>query len=174
MNKIRDAIKELLKSTDKQIKKIPRIDMEILEEDINNPIINQNTNKPDNTTPKEKEMSYTIDSLKKTDGLIAAALVDSSSGMMLESLVLGNFPVEIAAAANTAVIQAKLKAMDAIDLEDDKIEDILITLGTQYHLIRPLNANREIFIYIALDRDRANLAMARIELRRLETSIKRM
>jgi len=93
---------------------------------------------------------------------------------MLESIVVGNFPIEVAAAANTQVVQAKLKAMDAIDLGDDHIEDILITLGSQYHLIRPLASNREIFIYVALERSRANLAMARIDLKKLEGSIKRI
>ena len=73
-------------------------------------------------------MAATVEALKKLDGFIAAALVDSSSGMMLESVVVGSFPVEIAAAANTEVVQAKLKAMDAIDLGDDHIEDILIIL----------------------------------------------
>lgn len=119
-------------------------------------------------------MAASVDSLKKLDGFIAAALVDSSSGMMLESVVVGSFPVEIAAAANTEVVQAKLKAMDAIDLGDDTIEDILISLGTQYHLIRPLASNREIFIYLALERNRANLAMSRLELKKLEGSIKRI
>lgn len=116
----------------------------------------------------------TVDTLKKLDGFLAAALVDSSSGMMLESIVVGSFPIEIAAAANTEVVQAKLKAMDAIDLGDDTIEDILISLGTQYHLIRPLASNREIFIYVALERNRANLALARLEVKKLEGSIKRI
>ena len=119
-------------------------------------------------------MASSVETLKKLDGLVAAALVDSGSGMMLESFVSGSFPVEMAAAANTEVLQAKLKAMDSVGLEDDIIEDILITLGTQYHLIRPLTINREIFIYIALERDRANLAMARMELKKLEASIKRI
>lgn len=116
----------------------------------------------------------TVDTLKKLDGFMAAALVDSSSGMMIESVVSGNFPVEIAAAANTEVVQAKLKAMDAIGLGDDTIEDILISLGTQYHLIRPLASNREIFLYVALERNRANLALARLELKKMEGSIKRI
>ena len=119
-------------------------------------------------------MSATVDSLRKLDGFLAAALVDSSSGMMLESVTNGNFPVEVAAAANTDVMQAKLRAMDAIDLGDDKIEDMLISLGTQYHLIRPLASNREIFVYTALERSRANLALARLELKKLEGSIKRI
>jgi predicted regulator of Ras-like GTPase activity (Roadblock/LC7/MglB family) len=113
-----------------------------------------------------------IDSLRSIDGFLAGALVDSSSGMVLESIDDGKFPVETAAAFNTQVVQAKLKAMDAIGLGDDKIEDILISLGTQYHLIRPLASNREIFIYIALNRKEANLGMARAMLKNLEGTIK--
>jgi predicted regulator of Ras-like GTPase activity (Roadblock/LC7/MglB family) len=119
-------------------------------------------------------MASTLDSLKKLDGFLAAALVDSSSGMMIESLVVGSFPIEVAAAANTEVLQAKLKAMDATGLGDETIEDILISLNSQYHLIRPLASNREIFIYVALERARANLALARMEVKKVEGSIKRI
>lgn len=119
-------------------------------------------------------MSSSVDSLKKLDGFLAAALVDSSSGMMLESISSSDFPIEVAAAANTDFLQAKLRAMQAIDMEDDEIEDILVSLSSQYHLLRPLKANREIFLYISLDRSRANLALARLELKKLENSIKRI
>ena len=119
-------------------------------------------------------MSATLEALKKLDGFIAAALVDSSSGMMIESLQGGNFPIEIAAAANTEVVQAKLRAMQAIGLANETIEDILITLGEQYHLIRPLTLNREIFIYLALDRAKANLALARIGVRNADAAIKKL
>jgi hypothetical protein len=50
--------------------------------------------------------------------------------------------------------------MKALNLHD-QIEDILITLGRQYHLLRPLATNDALFIYLALDRSRANLALAR-------------
>ena len=113
-----------------------------------------------------------IDSLKEIDGFIAGALVDSSTGMVLESMDNGKFPVETAAAFNTQVVQAKLKAMEAVGLGDDKIEDILISLGTQYHLIRPLESNREVFIYIALERKGANLGMAKALLKNVEGTIK--
>ena len=116
-------------------------------------------------------MSATVDSLRKLDGFLAAALVDSSSGMMLESVTNGNFPVEVAAAANTDVMQAKLRAMDAIDLGDDTIEDMLISLGTQYHLIRPLEGNEKLFLYLVLERSKANLAMARHELKSYEKGL---
>ncbi len=113
-------------------------------------------------------VSDRLDPLAELDGFIAAALVDSTSGMMFESRVQGTFAIEMAAAANTEVVQAKLRAMREIGLGDDHIEDILITLGTQYHLIRLLSRQPEVFLYVALDRAHANLAMARLVLRNVD------
>jgi predicted regulator of Ras-like GTPase activity (Roadblock/LC7/MglB family) len=97
--------------------------------------------------------------LVKTEGAMAAALVDSNSGMMLGSAGFG-VDIELAAAGNTEVVRSKLKTMKSLGL-DDAIEDILITLGKQYHIIRPLKKKHGIFLYLVLDRARANLALAR-------------
>ena len=90
---------------------------------------------------------------------MCAALVDSSSGMILGSVGSG-IDIEVAAAGNTEVVRSKLKTMRALGL-DDVIEDILITLGKQYHIIRPSSKKEGIFIYCVLDKQRANLALAR-------------
>lgn len=102
--------------------------------------------------------------LMEIEGIIGACIVDSNSGMMLGSAGGGGlFNLELAAAGNTEVVRAKRKTMKSLNL-NDPIEDILITLGRQYHLIRPLSSNDALFIYVALDRQRGNLALARHQL----------
>jgi hypothetical protein len=57
-------------------------------------------------------------------------------------------------------MRAKLKTMSELGLQDE-IEDILISLGRQYHLIRPLAQKKGLFLYFVLDRAKSNLALAR-------------
>lgn len=108
----------------------------------------------------------TIDSvlaeLLKIDGATGAAIVDADSGMALGTAGNPPFSLEYAAAGNSEVVKAKLRTMSSLGISDS-IEDILITLSTQYHLIRVLGATgaSTLFVYVALDRGRANLALAR-------------
>ena len=70
------------------------------------------------------------------EGASGVALVDWDSGMALGTLGGGKYlDLELAAAGNTEVIRAKMRTLEALHL-NDSVEDILITLGTQYHLIR--------------------------------------
>jgi hypothetical protein len=106
------------------------------------------------------------------DGALGAALVDQDSGMALGTLGGGRLDLDVAAAGNTEVVRAQLRTISTLDL-DDEVEDILITLGQQYHLIRPVPGARasRLFLYLALDRTRSNLAMARHQLRQIEKAL---
>ena len=107
-------------------------------------------------------MASVSDSLKdllRVEGAMCAALVDANSGMMLGSAGSG-LDLELAAAGNTEVVRAKMRTMKSLGL-NDTIEDILITLNKQYHIIRPVQAKAGIFMYLVLDKSRANLALAR-------------
>jgi hypothetical protein len=99
--------------------------------------------------------------LSQIEGFIGTCVVDSNSGMMLGSEGGGTaINLDIAAAGNTEVVRAKRKTMVALGLKDS-IEDMLITLGKQYHLIRPLAQHEGLFVYLVLDKNRSNLALAR-------------
>ena len=108
------------------------------------------------------------------DGAVGVSLVDWDSGMSLGNLGGGKYlDLDVAAAGNTEVIRAKMRTMESLRL-DDSIEDILITLNKQYHLIRLLRNSRNeqgLFLYLVLDRQKANLALARHQLRSIEAEL---
>ncbi|GHJ26253.1 MULTISPECIES: hypothetical protein [Streptomyces] len=113
------------------------------------------------------------EAMTSIEGCLGAALVDYTSGMALGTVGGGNdLDLTVAAAGNTDVVRAKVRTMEQLGLQDT-IEDILITLGSQYHLIRLLKSrgSQGLFLYLALDKNRANLAMARHQLRRIEAGL---
>jgi len=108
------------------------------------------------------------------DGALGASLVDWGSGMSLGAMGGGKYlDLDVASAGHTEVVRAKMRTMEALRL-DDSIEDILITMSQQYHLIRLLRNSKSgqgLFLYLVLDREKANLALARHTLKRIESDI---
>lgn len=115
-------------------------------------------------------MSISISDASKINGFIGACVVDGDSGLMLASEGGGRLDLNMVAALNTDFVKAKQNAIDQLGL-DQHIEDILITLDHQIHLIRPVEQNRSLFIYVALDKSKANLGMARIQLKSIESKM---
>ncbi|HEY3978217.1 MAG TPA: hypothetical protein VGM79_13150 [Streptosporangiaceae bacterium] len=105
---------------------------------------------------------------------MGVALVDWDSGMSLGTLGGGKYlDLEVAAAGNTEVVRAKLRTMESLRL-NDTIEDILITLTKQYHVFRLLKNSTQdhgLFLYLALDRNKSNLALARHSLKQIEADL---
>ncbi|MEU7381885.1 hypothetical protein ACIOC2_07445 [Streptomyces sp. NPDC088337] len=107
------------------------------------------------------------------EGALGAAVVDYTSGMALGTLGGGkDLDLTIAAAGNTDVIRAKVRTMEQLGLNSE-IQDVLITLGDQYHLIRLVTGRNGngLFLYLVLDKTRSNLAMARHQLKRVEEQL---
>ncbi|CAL2058172.1 hypothetical protein FSY75_37310 [Streptomyces sp. TR1341] len=113
------------------------------------------------------------EALTSIEGATGVALVDYTSGMALGTMGGSKtFDLNVAAAGNTDVIRAKMRTMEMLGLKSE-IEDVLITLSDQYHLIRLLQGRggNGLFLYLVLDSNRANLAMARHQLKRIEENL---
>ncbi|ONM48667.1 hypothetical protein [Nocardia donostiensis] len=119
------------------------------------------------------DMDLALKDMMSIDGAVGAAVVDYNSGMALGALSSSNaLDLQVAAAGNTEVVRAKMRTIDQLGIQEN-IEDILITLSGQYHLIRPMTGRKSkgLFLYLALDRNRANLALARHRLKGIEEDL---
>lgn len=103
------------------------------------------------------------------DGAVGTCIVDYESGMTLGTDG-GGVDLELAAAGNTEVVRAKMDTMKSLGITGG-IEDILITLESQLHIIRPTVNPKGLFIYLVLDKSKANLALARRKVQAVEGSL---
>ena len=110
--------------------------------------------------------------LMEIDGALGCAIVDYTTGMLLSSAGSG-VDLELAAAGNSEVVKAKLRTMKTLNI-NGAIEDILITLSEQLHIIRPSVSNDGLFIYLVLDKKNSNLALARRKTADLEKTLQRI
>ena len=110
--------------------------------------------------PSEKQIVDTFEKIAAdVPGYIAASLVDLESGMTLGlKSMRPDFDLAAASAYNSEMVKQKMKIMKALSLKTT-LEDMLITLGDQIHVIRMVNPTT--FIYLAVDRSMSNLAIVR-------------
>ena len=120
------------------------------------------------STPAGQAVQNILDDLP---GLMAIAIVDISSGMSLASHSNSGINPDTAAAYNTEVVKQKQKAMTALKLQGEVIDDILITLTNQLHLIK-LVADGKKFVYLVVNSRETNLAIAREVLRAQQDLLK--
>jgi CheY-like chemotaxis protein len=120
------------------------------------------------------ELQGALDEAMQIDGALGVALVDGASGLTLG--VAGGsaaLNVELAGAGAADFVRAKLRVMAALGV-NDTLEDVMITLGKQYHLVRFVGGGPEqsVFLYLVLDRAAANLGMARHRLAAIGRGLK--
>ena len=110
--------------------------------------------------PSEKQIQDVFERVASDiPGFIAASLVDLESGMTLGARTSrGDFDLTAASAYNSEMVKQKLKIMKALNLRTG-LEDMLITLGDQIHLIKLVSPTS--FVYLAADRGSTNLAIVR-------------
>ena len=100
-------------------------------------------------------------------GLVAAVIVDYETGVLLASAGTGGMDLVTASAGVVEVFRAERDVLAVLDIED-RLEDILVTLRAQYHLIRPWGADQPLLLWVAVDRNRGNLGLTRHHLRSVE------
>lgn len=108
----------------------------------------------------------------RLDGAIGAAVVDYVSRMALGTLSRRqDLDLVGAAYGGTDVVRANLAALKLVGREPQRLQDILITLDGEYHLIHPLTrrAHEGLFLLLILDRDSGDPDIARKELRSIAT-----
>ena len=93
-------------------------------------------------------------------GVVASAVVDLDSGMTLAAKSnRSDFDLAVAGAYNSELVKQKMKIMKALNLKDG-LEDMLLTLSTQFHLIKFLPGGTS-FLYLAAEKSGTNLAILR-------------
>lgn len=120
--------------------------------------------------PMSANLNQSLQAAMAIEGAMAVSLVDYRSGMSLGAMGTG-LNLDLAAAGNSEVVRAKLRTAESLGFRGG-IEDILITLTQQYHLIRLTPTHPGLFLYLVLDRQRGNLALARYKLTEIERAIK--
>lgn len=104
-------------------------------------------------------------------GAVGVTLFDQDSGLTLGTMGGGDgFDLELAAAGNSQVVRAKRETMRSLNI-DENIEDIIISLDSQIHFIRPLKGQPELLLYLAVRKDQVNLAMARLKMRQITANM---
>ncbi len=108
--------------------------------------------------------------LERADGFLGAALFDIEANACVASVDRGARDVERAVMGHADLVEAKRRTIFNLKL-DDELEDIVISLGREYHLLRLCRRRPKLFFFLTLDRAKANLAMARYLLSDVERDI---
>ncbi|MFS8879718.1 hypothetical protein [Synechococcus sp. H55.11] len=108
-------------------------------------------------------------------GALGVAVGDWRSGTCLgaKSADVSALPerdLSLAIAGNSEVLRAKLKVAEALA---QRLKEIIVVCQEQYHLIWLVNSHG-LFIYLVLDLENGNLALARIKLEQLAEQLRQL
>jgi Domain of unknown function (DUF4388) len=100
----------------------------------------------------------------------AVAVVDQDSGMCLGTA--GGLPFfEVVAAMSTEILAVEHQVIQRMAARD-QVEDVLLSLGGQYHILRPLSRRLGLCLFLVLDRRRVKLAWARYRIAEIERRLR--
>jgi len=123
---------------------------------------NTSTSKARSQTGSSDALSVqeALDELMDVEGAVGAAVVDYENGMTLGTIGGRNLDMELAGAGTTEVVRSEHNIIHDLGL-DEQVEDLLISLDSQYHLVRMCERHDDVFIYLVINRDKGNLGLSR-------------
>jgi hypothetical protein len=110
-----------------------------------------------------------LEHLRELDGCTAACLVDTESGVVLGAEGNSEIDLQAAAAGYAEIYRTQVATLAALEL-DDHLEDVQVTLASQYHILRSIAVRPSLCIYVIIDRGAGNLGMARFALAAAEAA----
>ncbi|MBN8631070.1 MAG: serine/threonine protein kinase [Rhodobacterales bacterium] len=121
--------------------------------------------------PTTRVVGPDLSALRRIGGFAGGWLVDSESGTVMASEE-GHGGSEQTKTRSTAVDMARANLMALGTVREDRIDDILISLGSRMHLIRPLETTPTLCLCVVLDAESANPLLARMQLRRIASGLR--
>ena len=114
-------------------------------------------------------VSTCLQELMKIEGSLGAVVIDLKTSRVLG--LLGDSPtLDVDAAMMTDMLKARLRILQSFD-RTEQIDDVVFTQTRQYHLLRCVGGAHGSLVYLTLNRQRANLALARVKLARLDSEL---
>lgn len=106
------------------------------------------------------------------DGLIGCAVVDGTTGLVLARESREDQPadLDLSAAASAQVLRAHRMAARNMGLSD-QIDEVMVSAGLRQQVLRTVSRHPDLFLLALLDKQRANLALARYKLMEVEKGL---
>jgi hypothetical protein len=114
----------------------------------------------------------TVAAIAALEGVLACAIVDSSTGLLVAQQGRDDpsLPLGLAAAAGAKVLRSHQQASRDLGLTQP-VDEIITTAGPRHHVLRTLSRHPGLFLFAVLDKHRTNLALTRYKLTEAEQGL---
>lgn len=117
----------------------------------------------DGRSDQRGDLQRFVAHLRQIDGYAAALMIDCDSGVMVGSDGELGFDLRAAAVGYGELYRIERDTIARLD-GSDQIEDVVIALSRQYHVLRAVDAQPSLVLCVVLDRSAASLGLARYAL----------
>ena len=114
-----------------------------------------------------------LDSVTTIGGVLGTALVETETGMTLGTAGgSDDLDLELASAGATEMVRAQVRAQKTLG-HPERFHEVLATLPTTLHIVRPVAPERGdgLFLYLIFDRAASTLTQARRQLAIVESQL---